>query len=421
MRGHLFRLVLGTIVALAATAGIAQAQNLSWTTAARLNAVPITQLACPSVGQCTALDHDRFSTYENTFAPKSAGRSTRRLVDHGTQTSQLSCPTTSLCAFGDASGDVVAFNPVTRAKPVTWKASTAAITAVSCPRATECVAVDADGAESVYSPAKPTASVASGVVSSGVARMDCPTTTECVVVGTSGAETFNPLAPPQGSAVSYLLDDKTALIGLSCPSSSDCTALDVKGNTLTFNPLTLGLANKPTPRWSGASAKSEPVAISCAWVDTCVVVSSKGTVREGNPMTGKFVDDVFKHYGALTSVACPKIGVCLAGDSRSYVYAGTYPEYAFVTGAGKATVGYIAQTTTGLGVTLSCSGSGNVACTFVMTLSGGVAGQIAKKTITLEDRALRSVSDLPDPQAAHAPGGVRHDQDPVRGDPEGDR
>jgi hypothetical protein len=372
--------LLVALAMLLATAGVAQAQNLNWTTAARVNGVPITQIACPSAKQCTVLDNDGVATYENTFSPAHPTKSTREKLVNATTAGQLSCPTAFQCVVGDANGDVTAFNPVTRAKPVTWQAATTAIDAVACPTATECVTVDATGKEAVYNPHKVGPALRTGIVSAAATRLSCPTTTECVAIGTNGGETFNPLAPPQTAAVSYLIDGSTKMVGISCPTSRDCNVLDSAGKVLTFDPLTLG--SRPIPRSTAAPAASAPVAISCDVPDHCVVVAARGNAHEGNPRTGRWVQESFTHYGALTGVACPSFDVCLATDSKSWVYWGTTPVTSFTVLAGLASTGYTAKQPNGVSVVLSCAGVGNRACTFVADLSAADTGPAASVTIT---------------------------------------
>jgi hypothetical protein len=374
--------LLVAVIALFATAGVAQAQNLSWSTAARVNGVPITQIDCPTATQCTVLDSDGVSTYENTFAPGQPTRSTRQMVAGTPKTGQLACPSATECVVGDTTGHLTVFNPVARTKPVSFTASTTAIDAVACPLVTECVTVDAAGKEQIFNPRKLGAALRTGVVSAATTRLSCPTTTECVAIGVNGAETFDPVAPPETSAVSYLIDGATPLIGVSCPTAQDCNVLDAVGKVLTFNPLTLG--TKPVPRSTAAPAASVPIAISCDFPTHCVVVAARGNAHEGNPRTGHWVQEVFQHHGALTAVACPRADVCLAADSQSWIYWGTTPATSFRVLAGNATTGYVSVQLNGVTVVLACSGVGNRACTFVLKAGSSAAtGPAATRTITL--------------------------------------
>jgi hypothetical protein len=371
---------LVALIALLASAGVAQAQNLSWSTAARLNKTPIKKIACQGSRVCTVLDTDGVATYENTFAPAHPVTSTRMKVTNGSRTGQLACPTATVCVVGGLSGSLTAFDPVSRAKPQTVQASSVAIDAVACPRSTECVIVDATGKEQVENPHKLGTAYRTGVVSAAATQLSCPTTTECIAIGTNGAEAFNPLAPPQSSAVSFLIDGTTPMVSLSCPTAQDCNVLDKVGKVLTFDPQTLG--TKPVPRSSATPAASGATGISCDAPKQCVVISRRASTREGNPRTGVWAQEPFKHHGVLTAVDCVTTDVCLITDARSWVYTGTTPKTSFVVLQGKATVGYVYATSTGVTATLSCANPGNVACTFVLRVRSA-KGPVATRTVTL--------------------------------------
>jgi hypothetical protein len=117
-------------------------------------------VACPSIGQCTAVDS---SGREVTFDPTGPGTPTPAVIDP---------------AGGDLPGS-------------------ASVAAIACPATAERVTVDSAGAEVTFDPGAPHAAVSTEVNGGlGLAGVACPSVHRCAGVGASGSEvSFDPAAP----------------------------------------------------------------------------------------------------------------------------------------------------------------------------------------------------------------------------------
>src|ERR1035441_10422144 len=75
-----------------------------------------------------------------------------------------------------------------------------------------------------------------------LAGVACPSATQCTAVDLSGQQvTFNPASPGTPTPTTI---DTTSLAGVACPSATQCTAVDAIGRQVTFNPASPGT---PTP------------------------------------------------------------------------------------------------------------------------------------------------------------------------------
>jgi hypothetical protein len=226
-------------------------------------------IACPSAGSCVVA-----SAFGGVAAldPSEAGTLKFTTADPGGQLVGLSCPGTDECVALDLAGQVIRFHP---SKPRQSARIAAADpgrepTAIDCVSASSCVIVDGSGHEVVYDPL-------TGRVTHRyqvdpwiyLASVSCPSATQCTAVGGGGnggssqvtfdpasgqvtaggiasldevtfdpvAETANAVgtAPPEGDSLPAGLGVFTSV---DCSSSSQCTAVDLSGNEVTFNPQT---------------------------------------------------------------------------------------------------------------------------------------------------------------------------------------
>ena len=144
----------------------------------------------------------------------------------------------------------------------------------------------------------------------------CPSSSQCTAVDNDGAEvTFNPGSP--GSPVLVAIDggDPT-LNAIACPSSTQCTAVDSFGNEVTFNPQSPGT---PTP--VEATGQAQPGSnslggIACPSTDQCTAINGQGqevTFDPNAPGTPTLVATSSPEFDA-TAIACPSSSQCIVVD-----------------------------------------------------------------------------------------------------------
>jgi hypothetical protein len=230
----------------------------------------------------------------------------------------ISCPSESLCAALDVSGNVATSSDPTSGAPA-WRVTRIDSNTQSCGEST---------------------------CSASLSGISCVSPSLCVAVDTAGYVfwTTNPAADSGWQSA------KLAVAGgfeaLSCPSVSLCAAVDGAGEVVTSTNPTGGAA-----AWSTATVDSGPCpaqgrcqpaahppaipldAISCPSVSLCVAGDSDGDVVTSTDPTGgtsawtvAYVDR--KAYVGLiapglqtsiTSVACPSPSLCVASDQSGGV------------------------------------------------------------------------------------------------------
>jgi hypothetical protein len=257
------------------------------------------------------------------------------------QPSGLACPSSTQCSvvgFEEAApqpGALATFNPLAAVTPASTSLPTATVFAesVSCPLTTQCTAYG-DG-EMTFNPASPGSPTAENVDNTGPdapareAVIACPSSTQCTIVnytsrGTPGREvTFNPVAPsppPTPTTVSGSpLDSAGALDAVSCPTTTQCTAVDLSGNEVTFNPTAQG-----TPTQAAIDTGYQLDAIACPSVSQCTAVgdTSTGSTQEVtfNPASPSAPAPITV-AGMLSAVgvACPSLSQCtiVGGDDEA--------------------------------------------------------------------------------------------------------
>jgi hypothetical protein len=122
------------------------------------------------------------------------------------------------------------------------------------------------------------------------------------------------------------VDNSGGLVGISCPSSSLCVAIDTAGNVVTSSNPTGGAG-----AWTGAHVDNSGglQGISCQSPPLCVAVDSGGdVVTSTNPTggagawTGAHADN---SGGSVTGISCPSTSRCVAVDSNDNVVTSTDP------------------------------------------------------------------------------------------------
>jgi len=235
----------------------------------------LSDVACPSASQCTAVDD---SGRQVTFNPTAPGTPTPTVVGGGSLTA-VACPSVSQCTAVDNAGRQVTFNPTAPGAPTPTTIDTGPLSGVTCPSASQCTAVDDSGRQVTFNPTSPGSPTPTTLATGNPTAVACPSATQCTAVDGSGRQvTFNPTAP--GTPTPTTIATRR-LSGVACPSVSQCTAVDDSGRQLTFNPTAPGT---PTPTnvdpvgpiklGAGRTAK----AISAGQSHTCAVLDN-GDVR----------------------------------------------------------------------------------------------------------------------------------------------
>jgi hypothetical protein len=103
----------------------------------------------------------------------------------------------------------------------------------------------------------------------------CPTATQCTAVDIAGhAITFDPTAPA-GASTSTI---SRALGAIACPSAAQCTAVGIVGQAVTFDPVSP--AGATSTRVPGAGALS---AVTCPSTHLCIAADVTGNAFIAQP------------------------------------------------------------------------------------------------------------------------------------------
>jgi hypothetical protein len=168
----------------------------------------------------------------------------------------------------------------------------------------------------------------SGPTVDGIA---CPSASQCTGVDTKGQEvTFDPATPGTPMPVKVDSAAYAYLAGISCFSGTQCTAFDGSYNgaaVVSFNPTDPG---KPTTfRVEGSTVNAYLTGISCPVADQCTAVDSGGgevTFDPGSPGTPNRA--VLNDPDGFTSVSCPSANQCTGagyGDEVTFDPQATNP------------------------------------------------------------------------------------------------
>jgi hypothetical protein len=257
---------------------------------------PLTAVSCASdYSQCTAVDQ---TGNETTFAPGAGG--SPQVVDGITLLSDVACPagTDTQCTAVDNQGNEVTFNPTTGTHGPAHSVVANVLASLSCPTATQCTAVEAGEREITFDPTTQSITGQDGNGSTGPSRIDttgnplvsvsCPTATECTAVDQGAFKTtFNPQTGRPNAAGTSIIDNGQSLQAVSCPIVGQCTAVDTHGVEVTFDPA-LGSdgVNPTSPNVIDQRTDNLLVAVDCTSQHQCVAVDRGGNEITFDPTTG---------------------------------------------------------------------------------------------------------------------------------------
>src|SRR6202020_1887790 len=95
------------------------------------------------------------------------------------------------------------------------------------------------------SAAQPAKAPVVGAIGPSLVAVTCPSVTQCTAVDPDGEQlTFNPASSRAATArrIEPSFDPANAVVDVSCPATTQCTAVDVTGIEMTFDPQSSGRA-----------------------------------------------------------------------------------------------------------------------------------------------------------------------------------
>jgi len=297
-------------------------------------------ISCPSSTLCAAVD-DSGDLVTSTDPTGGSADWTDVAVGSAPQYYGVSCPTATLCVAVDGAGDVVTSTDPTGGAgswTVTSVDADEHLLDVSCPTATLCVAGDSDG--HVLTSTDPAGGAASWSTTevdatNGITGISCPSAALCVA--TDGVGTVLTSTDPTGGSASWSpgdVDGTDALSGVSCPTATLCVAVDTVGDVVASTDPAGGAAD-----WTVVDADGTAglVAVSCPTTSLCTATDALGAVVTSTDPTGGADDWTVADVDGtrdLPAVSCPSASLCVAADQGGNVITSTDP----TGGAGSWTV-----------------------------------------------------------------------------------
>jgi hypothetical protein len=303
-------------VAVALVAWPAPVGAFSWSAPVVRSQGDLFGLACPTDGQCTAVGAGGL---EVTFDPTSP---TSIRAEVGGYLWSVACPSTSQCTAASVEGDESTFDPLAPGVPtlVTLKQGSGNFS-VACVSISQCTTTPGDS-QDTFDPARPTdatpTNVEQGAYLPGLA---CPSANQCTVVDFLGGNeiTFNPVT--SALETDAPVDRGSSHVGLACPSVSQCTAIEgatpgdpaaPPGGEVTFEPLSPG---DPTPIQIDAPGTALSK-IACPSIRQCTALDVLGHEITFDPTAPVAFDPAaaptFIGAANPTALACSSVSLCVA-------------------------------------------------------------------------------------------------------------
>jgi hypothetical protein len=291
-------------------------------------------LDCPTASQCTAMD---LSGRQTTFDPGSSSNQTQALIDtvgdwpKGSNAGKIACPSTLSCVVVVAvasGGGEMTFDPLAprTPRPATVDDGAPNI-AVTCPGARECVGLSqvtglylpgTIGASARFDPASRVSAPVRFLSVGDPAGFSCPTVSQCTLVTRRSPgfslrccqeATFDPRRDSFVDFGAGRTIDGSNLTGVSCPTATQCTAIDARGGEATFNP------RRPGHTRRSKIATGSLTSIECVSGSECVAVGRAGQAVTFDPLipnaeTASRIDG----HTALVGISCPASDQCAAVD-----------------------------------------------------------------------------------------------------------
>lgn len=241
----------------------------------------LTGVSCASIRHCVAASASGVAV---TYNGKKWG-SPAKIGSAATY--RLSCPTTTYCGAIGASGTpgapsvTATFNGLTWTPSLTHSTGSTAdrLLTLACPRAEHCTALNGNGqilklARGHWIPGVQT-------LRPGATSISCPSTARCIAVGTTGFRSggesawFAQWSGGRWSSARPIPGMENSIVLLSsCPSVRQCMVIGLNGKATVWVKHSWSAPRRVFPGYSGT------VDVSCAAVNRCVAVNSKGMAAE---------------------------------------------------------------------------------------------------------------------------------------------
>lgn len=299
----------------------------AWKGIALPGALRFQGISCPTASFCAAVDvgdHDEEGGWESEIftstdpaggagAWKAAG-----VMEHGTS-SDIACPTSSLCVSAFSEGVLASGEPTGGAAAWDHADLGERLSLLSCPSEDFCAAVDT-GMDYTWTSEEPLggagawSSTDTTSLDHGARGLSCASSGFCAALSWVGDVATS--EDPGGGASAWQLavtgGFDGVFIGVSCPEAGFCAAADYNGNVY--------VSDEPfvASSWTGYTIAPRYLEeISCAGPDLCVVLGEQKKVFVStDPLggAGTWVESTLPEWAA--DVACPSASFCaaVAGD-----------------------------------------------------------------------------------------------------------
>lgn len=237
-------------------------------------------MACVSTVQCTAVGGGQVVT----FNPASPAASTPVSIGVDSYMTDVACPSAMQCTAVDGTGGELTFNPASPGTPtpVTLDSGTQLLS-VACASVTQCTTVGYSGPgagrEITFNPQSPGTPTPIAIdFGHSLYQVVCVAQTQCTAIDVGGGNgghevTFDPTAP--GAPTPVTIDSATWFFGFACGSTSDCVAIDNQGNVVEGDPTSAS----PWTVKQLDPANLAAVACSPGW---CAAVDNSGNAFVGS-------------------------------------------------------------------------------------------------------------------------------------------
>jgi len=343
---------MSLIGASAASAAVTNSPGpVLWTAPGGVDTRPIDSIACPSAALCVAVDRggDVLWSTDPAGGPRTWAAAD---VDGSDEMTSVSCPTTALCVAVDGAGNVVTSQDpaaggsswtvakvdTSTTQNNTDNAGAVLVRGVSCPSTALCVAVDAAGnalvstdpaaGATAWTTTHIDTNASIGCTGAGLTcqpplvGVACPSTALCAAVDFSGnlLTTTAPTGTAPWSSASTAGGRLSSLYGISCPVIGFCATVDGDaGRAITLNPAV------PTAQRS----RSLPFSLYGIWCQSrSLCLASAETPGGISGLLGSFDPAApastwsLSNLGGVNAVACPLASLCLAADDEGNIAAG---------------------------------------------------------------------------------------------------
>lgn len=342
-------LVIGLVGAPAARGAASNSRGpLLWTAPGGVDPRPLDSIACPSTSLCLAVDRGGYVLWSTNPARGPAAWHSAD-IDGSHEITSISCPSTAMCVAVDAAGDVIASQDPTgggsawtvadvdtsKTQNNTDNAGSILLRGVSCPSTTLCVAVDAAGNELVstdpaggaltWTTTHVDANVSYGCTGTGLTcqpplvGVSCPSTGLCAAVDFSGnlLTTTSPSAAQPWTSTPTDGGGLRSLWGISCPVTGFCATVDgTARHAITLNPANPGAQTSRLLPDSLYGVWCQSRSLCLASAETPGGISGLlGSFDPASPTSTWSLSSL----GGVDGVACPTAALCLAADDEGNI------------------------------------------------------------------------------------------------------